>query len=160
MSRETCVHNHLLPPRRAGRLRPLGALSRAGVRVSLQPQTERGHGGRHLPQVAGAQVSSKVISGLKIIAITPVSPPVLPKTVKRGRPSGCRFIRPCLFFSQKGTTVHESKLFSRKWSRSAAAFVLQPSPFYAGPLNFTLPLLFFLLCLCFSPTGLYGGLRD
>lgn len=44
------------PCRRDGRLRPFGALSWAGVRVSLHSQTERGHGGGHLQQVAGAQV--------------------------------------------------------------------------------------------------------
>lgn len=70
-------------------------------------------------------------------------------------------VHPTLFiFLTKRTTGHKSKLFSRKWSRSSTAFMLQPFPFCKGPLNFTLPLLFFLLCLCFSPTGLYGGLRD
>lgn len=49
----------LLASRWAGRLRPLGPLPRAGVGVSLQPQTERGHGGRHLPQVVGPQVRSQ-----------------------------------------------------------------------------------------------------
>lgn len=43
----------------AGRLWSLGALSWAGVWVSFQSQTERGHGGGHLRQVVGAQVSSE-----------------------------------------------------------------------------------------------------
>lgn len=57
-------HSVLLVSRWAGRLRPLGPLPRAGVRVSLQPQTERSHGGRHLPQVVGPQVGLKDLQSL------------------------------------------------------------------------------------------------
>lgn len=135
-----CVSKSLITSRWTGRLRSPGALPWAGVWVSFQSQTDRGHGGRHLRQVVGAQVSLKFTTKSKKMGPFSSTVRQLPQCSSYCEAS-CGLTWAHLS-PRRGETTGATKAEHRagRESHSAAAAFQRQRFQWPGRLHFTLPL--------------------